>query len=127
VIRDGSGLSRANRLQPRTLTEVLRLDASADHPALREVATGMPVAGFSGSLEFRFDTGATAGRGRVQAKTGTLTGVHGLAGIATDLDDNVMGFVAIADRVPNAQQLYARLTIDKVAAALGACRCGTGT
>jgi D-alanyl-D-alanine carboxypeptidase/D-alanyl-D-alanine-endopeptidase (penicillin-binding protein 4) len=38
-----------------------------------------------------------------------------------------MGFVAIADRVPNAQQLYARLTIDKVAAALGACRCGTGT
>ena len=127
VIRDGSGLSRANRLQPRTLTEVLRLDASADHPALREVATGMPVAGFSGSLEFRFDTGATAGRGRVQAKTGTLTGVHGLAGIATDLDGNVMGFVAIADRVPNAQQLYARLTIDKVAAALGACRCGTGT
>ena len=63
----------------------------------------------------------------MQAKTGTLTGVHGLAGVATDLDDNVMGFVAIADRVPNAQQLYARLTIDKVAAALGACRCGTGT
>jgi D-alanyl-D-alanine carboxypeptidase/D-alanyl-D-alanine-endopeptidase (penicillin-binding protein 4) len=63
----------------------------------------------------------------VQAKTGTLTGVHGLAGVATDLDGNVMGFVAIADKVPAAQQLYARLTIDKVAAALGACRCGTGT
>ncbi len=127
VIRDGSGLSRDDRLQPRTLTEVLRLAASADHPALREVVTGMPVAGFSGSLEFRFDTGATAGRGRVQAKTGTLTGVHGLAGVATDLDGNVMGFVAIADRVPKTQQLYARVTIDKMAAALGACRCGTGT
>ena len=127
VILDGSGLSRADKLKPHTLTEVLRLAASADHPALREVVTGMPVAGFSGSLEFRFDAGATAGRGRVQAKTGTLTGVHGLAGVATDLDGNVMGFVAIADRVPNAQQLYARVTIDKVAAALGACRCGTGT
>ena len=127
VIHDGSGLSRADRLQPRTLTEVLRLAASADHPTLREVVTGLPVAGFSGSLEFRFDTGARAGRGRVQAKTGTLTGVHGLAGVATDLDGNVMGFVAIADKVPAAQQLYARLTIDKVAAALGACRCGTGT
>ncbi len=127
VIHDGSGLSRADRLSPRTLTEVLRLAASADHPTLREVVTGLPVAGFSGSLEYRFDTGATAGRGRVQAKTGTLTGVHGLAGVATDLDGNVMGFVAIADRVPKPQQLYARLTIDKVAAALGACRCGTGT
>ena len=38
-----------------------------------------------------------------------------------------MGFVAIADRVPKTQQLYARVKIDKVAAALGACRCGTGT
>jgi len=127
VILDGSGLSRADKLKPHTLTEVLRLAASADHPALREVVTGMPVAGFSGSLEFRFDAGATAGRGRVQAKTGTLTGVHGLAGVATDLDGNVMGFVAIADRVPKTQQLYARVKIDKVAAALGACRCGTGT
>ena len=127
VIHDGSGLSRADRLSPRTLTEVLRLAASAEHPTLREVLTGLPVAGFSGSLEYRFDTGDPAGRGRVQAKTGTLTGVHGLAGVATDLDGNVMGFVAIADRVPKSQQLYARLTIDKLAAALGACRCGTGT
>jgi D-alanyl-D-alanine carboxypeptidase/D-alanyl-D-alanine-endopeptidase (penicillin-binding protein 4) len=127
VIHDGSGLSRGDRLAPRTLTEVLRMAASPDHPALREVVTGLPVAGFSGSLEFRFDTGATAGRGRVQAKTGTLQGVHGLAGVATDLDGNVMGFMAIADRVPPLQQEYARLTIDKVAAALGACRCGAGT
>lgn len=127
VIHDGSGLSRSDRLRPRTLADVLHVAASADHPQLREVLTGLPVAGFTGSLEYRFDRGATAGRGRVQAKTGTLTGVHGLAGVATDLDGNVLGFVAIADRVPEPDQLIARLTIDRVAAALGACHCGAGT
>jgi D-alanyl-D-alanine carboxypeptidase/D-alanyl-D-alanine-endopeptidase (penicillin-binding protein 4) len=124
VIHDGSGLSRQDRLDPATLVAVLRVAASPEHPELREVLTGLPVAGFTGSLEFRFDTGARAGRGRVQAKTGTLTGVHGLAGIATDLDGSVLGFVALADKVPLVDQLVARLTIDRLAAALGACHCG---
>lgn len=123
VIHDGSGLSRQDRLDPATLAGVLRVAADPDQPDLREVLTGLPVAGFSGSLEYRFDLGAPAGRGRVQAKTGTLTGVHGLAGVVTDLDGNVFGFVAIADQVPEEDQLFARVTIDKVAAALGACHC----
>jgi len=123
VIHDGSGLSRQDRLDPATLVGVLRVAAGPDHPALREVLTGLPVAGFTGSLEYRFDTGAPAGRGRVRAKTGTLTGVHGLAGTATDLDGNVFGFVAIADKVPKVDKLFARVTIDKVAAALGGCHC----
>jgi D-alanyl-D-alanine carboxypeptidase/D-alanyl-D-alanine-endopeptidase (penicillin-binding protein 4) len=123
VINDGSGLSRQDRLDPATLAAVLRVAAAPDQPDLRQVLTGLPVAGFTGSLEFRFDLGARAGRGRVQAKTGTLTGVHGLAGVATDLDGDVFGFVAIADQVPEADQLFARVTIDKVAAALGACHC----
>jgi D-alanyl-D-alanine carboxypeptidase/D-alanyl-D-alanine-endopeptidase (penicillin-binding protein 4) len=127
VIHDGSGLSRSDRLRPRTLTDVLHVAASPDHPQLREVLTGLPVAGFTGSLEFRFQTGAPAGRGRVQAKTGTLSGVHGLAGVATDLDGDVLGFVAIADRVPDVDEEIARLTIEKVVAALGACHCGAGT
>lgn len=123
VIHDGSGLSRQDRLAPATLVGVLRVAAGPEHPTLREVLTGLPVAGFTGSLEYRFDAGAPAGRGRVQAKTGTLTGVHGLAGIVTDLDGNVLVFVAIADKVPKPDQLIARVTIDRVAAGLGACHC----
>ena len=123
-VYDGSGLSRDNRLTPAVLTGVLRVAASKEHPRLREVITGLPVAGFTGSLQHRFDAGPAAARGRVRAKTGTLTGVHGLAGIATDVQGNLMAFVLIADRVAVPNTLAARRDLDLMAAALGACRCG---
>ena len=124
VLYDGSGLSRRNRLSTATLLGVLRVAASSDHPYLRPVLTGLPVAGFTGSLAYRFDKGPPAGLGRVRAKTGTLTGVHGLAGVATDLDGNAMSFVLVADRVKVRHTLTARAVLDGLAGALGACRCG---
>ena len=123
---DGSGLSRQNLLSPETLAGVLRAAASDGHPELRQVITGLPVAGFTGSLAYRFDKGPDAARGRVRAKTGTLTGVHGLAGVADDLGGGRMAFVVVADRVPLPKSLEAQLRIDRIAAALGACRCGSG-
>ena len=99
VIHDGSGLSRADLMPPATLLGVLGVAAATDRPELRAVVTGLPVAGFTGSLAFRFDDGKKAGRGRVRAKTGTLSGVHGLAGVTTDLDGNVLTFVLLADKV----------------------------
>jgi D-alanyl-D-alanine carboxypeptidase/D-alanyl-D-alanine-endopeptidase (penicillin-binding protein 4) len=124
TVYDGSGLSRRNRLTPETLLGVLRVAASAEHPELRQVITGLPVAGFTGSLQWRFDEAPAAARGRVRAKTGTLTGVHGLAGIAADVDGNLMAFVAIADKVAVPQTLAARHDLDLIAGALGACHCG---
>ncbi|HET8605370.1 MAG TPA: D-alanyl-D-alanine carboxypeptidase/D-alanyl-D-alanine-endopeptidase [Marmoricola sp.] len=121
---DGSGLSRHDRIEPHTLVDVLRTAASPDHPRLRDVVTGLPVAGFSGSLTYRFGQDFPAARGRVRAKTGTLTGVHALAGIATDLDGDRLVFVAVADRVPPRWQLWAQDRLDQLAGALGACRCG---
>ena len=125
-LHDGSGLSRHDRITARTLIEVLRTAASPDHPALRDVVTGLPVAGFTGSLTWRFDEAFPAARGRVRAKTGTLSGVHGLAGIATDLDGDRLVFVAVADRVRDRNELWAQDRIDELAGALGACRCGAG-
>jgi len=121
---DGSGLSRRDRLSPETLLDVLRVAASSQHPKLRAVLTGLPVAGFTGSLQWRFDDAPAAARGRVRAKTGTLTGVSGLAGIVTDLDGNRMAFVAIADRIDPPQTLAARKALDLIAAALAGCHCG---
>ena len=122
-VYDGSGLSRKNRIDPDTLVDVLRVAASAQHPDLRSTVTGLPVAGFTGSLAFRFADTPGAGRGRVRAKTGTLTGVSALAGVATDLDGVPMVFALVADRVKLLDTLDAREALDDLAAALGACHC----
>jgi D-alanyl-D-alanine carboxypeptidase/D-alanyl-D-alanine-endopeptidase (penicillin-binding protein 4) len=124
TLYDGSGLSRQDRLTPAALLGVLQLAGSADHPRLRQVLTGLPVAGFTGSLQWRFDDAPAAARGRVRAKTGTLTGVSGLAGVVTAVDGTRMAFVAIADRIAVPQTLAARKQLDLIAGALGACRCG---
>lgn len=125
VFDDGSGLSRANLAEPRTLVDVLRLAASEDHPDLRAVVTGLPVAGFDGSLADRLDEGPPAALGRVRAKTGTLTGVTSLAGLATDRDGEVLVFVLLADRITRETALTGRQALDAVAGALGACRCAS--
>jgi serine-type D-Ala-D-Ala carboxypeptidase/endopeptidase (penicillin-binding protein 4) len=124
VLYDGSGLSRKSRLDPRVLVDVLRLALDPQHPDLRPVLTGLPVAGFTGSLSDRMDLGPPQGRGRVRAKTGTLTGVASLAGLAADLDGNAMVFVLMADRVRKDKYLKARVAMDNAAASLGACHCG---
>lgn len=122
-VLDGSGLSRQNRLRPDTLLRLLGLAASDEHPELRSVAVDLPVAGFTGSLADRFETGDDDGLGRVRAKTGTLSGVHGLAGLVTDLDGTVLSFVAIADRVRIPNTLDARALLDEISAALAGCSC----
>ena len=124
---DGSGLSRDNRLSADTLAGVLRLSESAQRPELRQVLTGLPVAGFTGSLQYRFEDGPAQALGRVRAKTGTLRGVHGLAGVADDPSGARMAFVVVADRIDPAVDLDARIRVDRIAAALGACRCGVGS
>jgi serine-type D-Ala-D-Ala carboxypeptidase/endopeptidase (penicillin-binding protein 4) len=122
-VYDGSGLSRDNLVSARTLLSAVRLAASPEHPGLRAVVEGFPVAGFSGSLTWRFADGDPAGPGRVRAKTGTLTGVHALAGLTTDLDGTPMAFVLVADRVDATASLDAREALDDVAASLAGCRC----
>lgn len=124
VIHDGSGLSRGDLVSPQTLLAVLEASASNAHPDLRSVVANLPVAGFTGSLRNRFDRVPEAGRGSVRAKTGTLTGVHGLAGVLTDRDGTVLSFVAIADRVSLVHTLDVRQRLDQLAAALAGCRCG---
>lgn len=124
VLYDGSGLSRANRLSPQVLVGVLRLAASDEHPGLRPLLTSLPVAGYTGSLANRMDRGPAEGRGRVRAKTGTLTGVTSLAGIAVDQDGNLMAFALMADRVRDDRGELARIAMDRAAAGLGACHCG---
>lgn len=124
VFYDGSGLSRDDLLPTSLLLQVLETAAASDHPELRGVIAGLPVAGFSGSLGYRFeDDEAEEGLGHVRAKTGTLTGVHALAGVAMTRSGQVLAFVAIADAVPEQLTLVARADLDRIAASLTTCGC----
>ena len=124
VIHDGSGLSRSDRLPTRGLLAVLATALARNHPTLSGLVEGLPVAGFSGSLGYRFADQSAAGLGRVRAKTGTLTGVHALVGEAVGTDGSVMTFVAIADRVKVRNTLFVRDRLDQITAALAGCACG---
>lgn len=119
---DGSGLSRENLLTADSLLGVLSV--AANEPALRAVIGGLPVAGFNGSATNRLAESDKEGLGRVRAKTGTLTGVHGFAGVIDAVDGTVFTFVVFADRVKVEDTLAVRESIDDFSAALATCRCG---
>ena len=124
---DASGLSPDDRLQPRAVAALLLAAASADHPALRPLVSGLPVAGFAGTLEDRYRTGpAAAAAGLVRAKTGTLSGVSALAGLVVDADGRLLAFDLTADGVApdGGSTLAARKALDELAAVLATCGCG---
>ncbi|WP_191278515.1 D-alanyl-D-alanine carboxypeptidase/D-alanyl-D-alanine endopeptidase [Nocardioides flavus (ex Wang et al. 2016)] len=122
-VYDGSGLSRRNRVSTSTLVGLLQHAAGPAGEDARSLLTGMPVAGFTGSLTYRFAEGPALARGLVRAKTGTLTGVHALAGVVVGRDGVPMAFVLGADRSPPEERYDAQEALDRAAAALAACRC----
>ena len=79
LLHDGSGLSADDRVTPRALTTLLHWSTTQPWgPVLR---SSLPIGGVDGTLEDRL----TGLRGRVQAKTGTLSAVDALSGfLVTD-------------------------------------------
>jgi serine-type D-Ala-D-Ala carboxypeptidase/endopeptidase (penicillin-binding protein 4) len=118
----GSGLGADSRIPAGTLTGVLAVAANDQHPQLRRMLTGLPVAGASGTLADRFSTGGLrAAAGVVRAKTGTLNGVHSLAGTVVDADGRLLVFAVLADAAPKSDP--ALKAIDSMAATLAGCGC----
>ncbi len=125
-IQDGSGLSRSNAVPLSLLGSALMVAAAPNQPKLRAVVTGLPVAGFTGSLSDRFaGPGTAAGTGYVRAKTGTLTGIHSLAGLVRDRTGTLLVFVLAVDRVAGDKALAARAALDRAASALATCGCAS--
>ncbi|OIJ28625.1 D-alanyl-D-alanine carboxypeptidase/D-alanyl-D-alanine endopeptidase [Nocardioides luteus] len=125
VLRDGSGLSRQDRIPPTLLVSTLQTAASAKRPELAPALTGLPVAGWVGSLSRRFNFDAEPGRGRVRAKTGTLTGVSGLSGIAVDSRGTPFVVVLMADGFKPEETLDVRDALDDAMTSVATCRCST--
>ena len=76
-IRDGSGLSRGNRLTSRAISTLLW--RMAQHPLNSYYQASMAIAGRRGTLRNRFR--GTSLHGRFWGKTGTLSGVRSISGV----------------------------------------------
>ncbi|MFI0238140.1 D-alanyl-D-alanine carboxypeptidase/D-alanyl-D-alanine-endopeptidase [Streptomyces sp. NPDC016845] len=119
---DGSGLDRADKVSAELLTGLLAKAAEPGRPELRSVLTGLPVAGFTGTLSSRYDDAADAsGTGLVRAKTGTLTGVNTLAGTVVDADGRLLVFAFMTQGAPGPQSAQAGL--DRLASSVANCGC----
>lgn len=116
---DGSGLSRRNRIAPTTLVDVVQ--AALASPRGAALLDDLPLSGFTGTLAERFDR---ASSGLVRAKTGTLSGVHALAGYALDADGRPVVFALMSDDADRSAPFAAQDALDDVAEAIAACSCG---
>ena len=81
IFTDGSGAAGNNLITPRSIVQILQY--AARQPWGADFASTLPIAGVDGTLEFRLQ--GTAAAGRIQAKTGTHSHHHTLAGYATTL------------------------------------------
>jgi D-alanyl-D-alanine carboxypeptidase/D-alanyl-D-alanine-endopeptidase (penicillin-binding protein 4) len=122
---DGSGLSYNDHVTAQLLTGVLAQAASSQHPELRSIISGLPVAGWSGTLNKRYIANGTAqAAGVVRAKTGTLRSVNSLAGIAVDADGRLLAFSILADQTPGQAPDPAEAALDRIATTVASCGCG---
>lgn len=124
---DASGLSRQNLVPARVVGDVIALGAT---PPVRSTAfattlRGLAVAGLDGTLSDRFlEPGAHVAAGVAQAKTGTLTGVSGLAGLVVTADGRLLTYDVITNAAtPGAGTLAARAALDRFVAVLASCGC----
>jgi D-alanyl-D-alanine carboxypeptidase/D-alanyl-D-alanine-endopeptidase (penicillin-binding protein 4) len=124
-LRDGSGLSRQNEVSPSLLTDLLKLAAGGTRPELVGMFDGLPVAGWSGTLQDRFQVPKVSrpGLGVVRAKTGTLSGVSALSGEVVTVDGRLLVFALMADGVSDGSRDAARVALDAIAAKLATCGC----
>jgi len=123
---DGSGLSPDDQITPAALVRLIGLAASPGRPELREAITGLPVAGFSGTLAAGgsvFGETGQAAWGVVRAKTGNLDTVTALAGIVAARSGQLLSFAVMADQLGTGGLNAAGAQLARVATALAGCGC----
>jgi D-alanyl-D-alanine carboxypeptidase/D-alanyl-D-alanine-endopeptidase (penicillin-binding protein 4) len=114
-VYDASGLSRSDRATASGLAATL--DSAVHDPTLSPVLLGLPVAGFSGTLDDRYLTGPTRlAAGIVRAKTGTLTGANAEVGLVVTVGGQLLVFAFVAGGVVDTD--VARDALDRAATSL---------
>ncbi|MGC2298382.1 MAG: D-alanyl-D-alanine carboxypeptidase/D-alanyl-D-alanine-endopeptidase [Acidobacteriaceae bacterium] len=111
---DGSGMSNADLITPRAATTLLAY--AARQPWGELYKSSLPIGGVDGSLSGRF---AGEMKGRVFAKTGTLSEVNALSGYVTTVSGKTLVFSVLCnDRQPAGDA--ARNAMDRIVTAIAA-------
>lgn len=108
---DGSGLDRSDRASCNLFARILGEDGADG-----SIASGLAVAGESGTLADRFDGHPAAGR--LRAKTGFLDGVVGLSGFLAPLRGDPLLFSFLANDLPVPTERPGYAAQERLAAAL---------
>ena len=116
-IVDGSGLSRLNRVTPRTTIQLL--DYMRKDPAWETFHESLPEAGRPRGEGLR-RMGGTPASHNLRAKTGTIKRVSSLSGYVTAANGEQLAFSIIANNVPSTWR--AKQTEDAIGARLAAFR-----
>ncbi len=90
---DGSGLSSQDLITPRAATRLLVY--AATQPWFAAYKAALPLAGTDGTLIHRFATGPL--KGKVSAKTGTLSETRALSGYLTAASGQTLAFSILVD------------------------------
>jgi D-alanyl-D-alanine carboxypeptidase/D-alanyl-D-alanine-endopeptidase (penicillin-binding protein 4) len=120
-LSDCSGLDAGSAVPPRTLVAVVEATQDSKHPTLRDVASGVPIGGLTGTLSTRFTTSPASGQ--VRAKTGSLPGVTALAGTVTTVEGRQLVFVVMSDATGAGGQTGPQAAIDPFIKTLAGCGC----
>ncbi len=126
AFHDGSGLSRSDKLPAKTLAAIVRASADPNRPDLSSPYRewSVPIAGWTGTLSSRFGSRRTkCAQGLVMAKTGTLSNVISLSGIAAGNDGTHRAFAIHVNNKPSRYSSSAtREHVDRIAAAITGCK-----
>jgi D-alanyl-D-alanine carboxypeptidase/D-alanyl-D-alanine-endopeptidase (penicillin-binding protein 4) len=122
-LADGSGLSRDDAVPAAFVTRLL-VEVARHTDDLAVVDEGLAVAGRSGTLaeDGRFSGPTADAAGRIRAKSGTLSDMSGLAGVANAADGTTVAFTIWAEGTPpGSATTDARAAVDALAAEVFRC------
>lgn len=88
TLKDGSGLSRENRFTAEQITKILRYMYSSAHRS--RFLSSLPLSGTDGTLKDRMKSSPL--KGKVRAKTGSLSGVSCLSGYLLNAEKELLCF-----------------------------------
>jgi len=127
-LADGSGVSRADRLNALSLAVILRMTSTVETPRFAAMfdAGSLPTSGVDGTLKAKYHRFTTmpssCAKGAIRAKTGTLHDTITLSGTTHDADGQLKVFsFLVNDQPTSVTPLRTRQAIDGLAATITGC------